>query len=1244
MEADIINRQLHFPQPKTTLFTLFRYATTGDLIIVGASTICALAAGALIPLPPIIFGRLSSIFASISNDGSAEQRDKHLINEYSLYFVYIAIGALVTWFLSTAGFAYIGTKMTRHIKVKYMEAVLRQNMAVFDDMGAGQLVSQLGTDMNVIQDSITQKLSITMSALGTLLATYIVSFVLYWKLALMLIWAFFLGLGLLYMGNRIAVRYSKRSMEAQSTGTSLVEDALGSIRSTTALGIQKHVANAYDQCLKTAEWAGFTLKSLMGTMVAVTVGTGYFNVALAFWQGSHLLANGETTFMAVVAITLITKSAAFCVLGVGQNAEVFTSAVTAAQRAFRMIERSVPIDGAPEKGLTPSQVRGNIELQNIKHIYPTRPTVSVVRDLSLSFPHGKTTAVVGSSGSGKSSIAKLLMRFYEPVEGQILLDGVGIEELNLKWLRQQIRFVNQEPFLFDTTIQENIEYGLVGTALEDIPAGEKWERVQQAAIVSKAHDFITSFPQGYDTTAGTRGTKLSGGQKQRVAIARALIAEPKILILDEATSALDARTELAVQDALDVSRADRTTIIIAHRLSTIKKADNIIVLKDGSIVEQGPHQELMKKQGTYYDLVQSQQEKETKEEESIDEKMEILPAENSKEIPQLEDQVSEIALTVERDVSSFSLLSTMRFVLSLNAAEWHFVALGVIFSVVAALEEPASAILFGKAIVAISRPSSDNSQMLMDAAFWSWMFFVLAVVMTLAFAIQGSVFAYCSERLIRRARRQGLTQILRQPIAFFDEKGNSAAALATFLSTEAADLAGISGGTLGMLIIGIVTLITGLVVGLAFGWKLALVCSSVTPVLFVSGFIGAWAVARFEMVNEKTARVSSAYAGEAISAIETVAALTMESQVLARYQSALMTSMIQGLKANVRSSLVFGFARSGIFLCMALGFWYGGQLILSSEYSLFQFVVVYSSIITSAYSAGIIFSFTPDVGKAKRAAFGLQTLLTRESNIDPDSQSGQSPGNSCGQVNFADVSFAYPTRAESLVLRNLTLNIPAGSSIALVGHTGSGKSTIAALLERFYNPTSGAIFLDGQPITSLKLSEYRSRIGLVNQEPTMLGGTIRSNLLIGLDESRITEVSMYEACKKANILDFITSLPEGFDTQVGNRGSQLSGGQRQRLAIARALIRDPPILVFDEATSAVDSVSESLIQSAIREASRGRTTITIAHRMSTIKNVDVIYVLDRGEVIEHGSHGQLMARKGSYYQLFTTNLSLDEGA
>jgi len=927
-------------------------------------------------------------------------------------------------------------------------------------------------------------------------------------------------------------------MEAQSAGDSIIEESLGSIRSTTALGLQKYIIGTYDQYLTVSEKAGFTLKTLMGAMVAITVGTGYLNVALAFWQGSNFLVKRETSFKAVVAITLVTKTAAFCVLGVGQNAETFISAIAAARRVFRTINRVSPIDAMSDQGLTFDQVRGNIEMRNIKHIYPTRPGVVVAKDLSILFPSGKVTAIVGPSGSGKSSIAKLIMRFYEPMNGQIFLDNQSLQELNVKWLRRQIRLVNQEPFLFDTTLLENIEFGFIGTRFENLPTEERRKKVEAAAKIACAHDFIVTLPQGYQTSAGAKGSKLSGGQKQRVAIARALVAEPRILILDEATSALDTKTEAAVQAALNAYSADRTTIIVAHRLSTIRGSDNIVVLKTGTVAEQGTHDDLIERQGLYYSLVEAQrivEDVEKDDDEDPDEDDLIAEGLSSSTDKARKEALSDIKdftnpsiaapPVIEDETRPYSLLSMTKFVIRLNAKEWQFILLGLFCSVIAGFEEPASAILFGKAVVAISKPLVLSSQIRSDASFWAWMFFLLAMVMIVVFTIQGSVFAYCSERLIHRARNVALRQVLRQEIAFFDDKDNSAGALATFLSSETADLAGISGGTLGLILIAVSTLVSALIVSIAFGWKLALVCSSIIPVLIASGFIGIWAVGEFEKINEQYTRTSAAYAEEAISAIQTVASLTRESEVLSFYERSLATSLREGIQSNLRASFVLALARAGVNACMALGFWYGGSLILKGEYSLLQFVVVYSSIITSAYSAGMVFSFTPNIGKAKRSAFGLQKLLQRESSIDSESTDGKRLGKPQGNIDFMNVSFAYPTRLQHLALRNVSFNIPAGSNVALVGHTGCGKSTVVALLERFYDPTSGVIFLDGNPITSINIPEYRRCIGLVNQEPTMLRGSIRMNLLAGYDKENVTDAAMEAACRQANIYDFIVSLP-----------------------------------------------------------------------------------------------------------------------
>jgi ATP-binding cassette subfamily B (MDR/TAP) protein 1 len=312
---------------------------------------------------------------------------------------------------------------------------------------------------------------------------------------------------------------------------------------------------------------------------------------------------------------------------------------------------------------------------------------------------------------------------------------------------------------------------------------------------------------------------------------------------------------------------------------------------------------------------------------------------------------------------------------------------------------------------------------------------------------------------------------------------------------------------------------------------------------------------------------------------------------------------------------------------------YGGNRIADREYTMFQFFVCFSSVIFGAQSAGTIFSFAPDMGKAKQAAQELKALFDRTPAIDSWSTDGVRVTEVEGTVEFRDVHFRYPTRPEQPVLRGLNLSVKPGQYIALVGASGCGKSTTIALLERFYDPLVGGIYVDGKEIASLNLNDYRSFIALVSQEPTLYQGTIRENVLLGADRLSVPESEIEFACREANIYDFIMSLPEGFNTVVGSKGSMLSGGQKQRIAIARALLRDPKILLLDEATSALDSESEHVVQAALDKAAKGRTTIAVAHRLSTIQKADIIYVFDQGVIVESGDHNELMNKGGRYSEL-----------
>jgi ATP-binding cassette subfamily B (MDR/TAP) protein 1 len=299
----------------------------------------------------------------------------------------------------------------------------------------------------------------------------------------------------------------------------------------------------------------------------------------------------------------------------------------------------------------------------------------------------------------------------------------------------------------------------------------------------------------------------------------------------------------------------------------------------------------------------------------------------------------------------------------------------------------------------------------------------------------------------------------------------------------------------------------------------------------------------------------------------------------------------------------------------------------------FQFFLCFSAVIFGAQSAGTIFSFAPDIAKARHAAASLKALFDRKPEIDSWSQEGEMVQSIKGHVEFRDVQFKYPTRPNQPVLRGLNLQVKPGQYVAFVGASGCGKSTSIALLERFYDPLHGGVYVDGKPISSFNINNYRSHLALVSQEPTLYQGTIRENIMLGTDRDDVSQEEIVQCCKNANIYDFIISLPNSFDTPVGSKGSMLSGGQKQRLAIARALLRNPKILLLDEATSALDSESEKLVQAALDTAAKGRTTIAVAHRLSTVQKADMIFVFNQGRVIESGTHSELMQKRSAYFEL-----------
>ncbi|EUC43635.1 hypothetical protein COCMIDRAFT_6944 [Bipolaris oryzae ATCC 44560] len=1235
-EKEIIDIQLTAPTLTVTYFSLFRYATAKDKAIMVIALIASIAAGAVMPLMTVVYGNFGGSFTSFSVDAVAAARFQHQIEKFTLYFVYLGIGAFVTSYVSIIGFSYTGERITRTIRELYLRAIFRQNIAFFDFLGSGEVTTRISSDMNLVQDGIGQKIGLFVTGISMFVSAVIVGFIRSWKLSLIMSSATLALILMMGINGTMMNKAQTLSIDEYATAASLAEEVLSSARNVAAYGTQKRLEEKYRAFVDRATKFDYKAKFWLSMMIAGMMGVLNLQYALAFWQGKRFLDDGEIGVSNILTVVMALMIAGF---SIGQNLphiQAFGAATAAATKVFNTIERDSPIDAETDKGIIPDDFVGNLEFRNLKHIYPSRPDTVVLSGFNLSVPSGKMVALVGASGSGKSTIVGLLERFYLPMEGQIFLDGRDIATLNLRWLRQHIAIVSQEPVLFSTTIYESILHGLVNTEYANVSDEKKMELIENAAKIANAHDFIMDLPDKYQTKVGERGGLLSGGQKQRIAIARAIVSDPKILLLDEATAALDTRSESLVQDALDRASQGRTTIVIAHRLSTIKNADNIVVMASGKIVEQGTHQELLELNSVYASLVQAQ---ELTSRKNTDNRISQLDDSEKPTGGEADDQKLALLRTVTSAPSEFlakkddknrnyGAWELVKFCWEMNKGEEKAMVLGLIFSFLAGCNPALQAIFLGNSINSLLSPGTSLGGH--GVNFWCGMFLMLGLVIGLFHFVYGQTLSKGSATLVSNVRIRAFRAMLRQDMEFFDGDAVTSGALSNFLSSEANRLAGLSGATLGTIVSAVASILVAFIVGCSFGWKLSLVCSSTIPLVLGCGYFRFYALTRMEKRTQETSDAAS-FACEAASSIRTVATLSLENHLLAEYQAKLVDQGKGYFKFTNVSAVLYATSQGLSMLIFALVFWYGGQLLFRGEYTVLQFFIVYSAIINGAQAAGSIFSFAPDMGEAKDAAKLLKSFLNRIPRIDHWSQDGKKIDQLVGKVELQNVRFTYPGRPDHRVLRGVSLTAEPGQFIALVGASGSGKSTVMQLLERFYDPTSGAVLVDEVPLTDYNLQDYRSKLAIVSQETTLYTGTIRENILADKDD--LSDDVVIQACKDANIYDFITSLPDGFNTLVGAKGALLSGGQRQRLAIARALLRDPKVLLLDEATSALDSTSERVVQDALDSASKGRTTIAIAHRLSTIQHADVIYVFDHGKIVEKGRHDDLVAKKGVYYEL-----------
>ena len=413
-----------------------------------------------------------------------------------LYFVYLAIGEFITVYVATVGFIYAGEHISAKIREHYLESCMNQNIGFFDNLGAGEVTTRITSDTNLIQEGLSEKISLTLSAVATFVAAFVIGFIEYWKLTLILTSTIFALMAVMGGSSRFIVKYSKRSVDAYAVGGSVAEEVISSVRNAIAFGTQDRLARQYDTHLTKAETSGFKVKGAISTMIAGMMLILYLNYGLAFWMGSQYVIEGVVPLSKVLIIMMAVMIGAFNLSNVAPNIQAFATALGAAAKIYNTIDRASPLDPSSDAGDKIEKLVGTIRLEHVKHIYPSRPEVVVMEDVSLEIPAGKTTALVGASGSGKSTVIGLVERFYSPVQGKVYLDDRDITTLNLRWLRQNISLVQQEPVLFGTSVYHNIRHGLIGSQWESASEAEQKERIINAAKMANAHDFISSLPDG----------------------------------------------------------------------------------------------------------------------------------------------------------------------------------------------------------------------------------------------------------------------------------------------------------------------------------------------------------------------------------------------------------------------------------------------------------------------------------------------------------------------------------------------------------------------------------------------------------------------------------------------------------------------------------------------------------------------------------------------------------------------------